>query len=695
MGLLIRLIVLLAIVGGIGWGATRVIAPGRKADASSARWRIEEARTGPFIVRVQESGTLEAPLSVDVKSNVEGEVVELAVKEGDVVKKGQLLLRIDDEQVREEMKQADANYNAALAQRDSARQQTLVTTKNRDSELKQAAEAVTASQAALEAAKQTTIQQIGQAETDISTAKDALERDRIALNQAQITLQQLEISENQLRAQLKTAQIGLDNAKRELERSRELYAKKFLSKKALEDAQEAEAAAQANYENAQKNLDAQVKNIESQKATIEAQNRVINSRQTTLTFQYANLETLKASRNAAERQAAANLESAKTRLAQLQDTITAEKRMAQLAEASAEAAVLRTQSSLKTARQRLGWTTLLAPKDGTVTNLDIEEGEIITSGRSAFSSGPAIMTVADLSQMIVTVNINEVDMGQIALGQRAEISVSAYPGKKFEGRVRAIAPSGRTVENVVRFEVEVEVMGSPKELMPGMTADVDIFVIDRENVLQVPIEAVQEEDSYGVLLTMKPEEKAKLKVGDTVTLEMRLGKSVDARVTSVDEPVQLTLLGSAQGWRPGPVEFTMVFTDGSRLPSLSGRATQTKSRFVEVVKAGAEGTKRKAEEKPSRPSEEARPPAGGGGAPAGGGAGRPGGGPGAGANSKSKREKAEPAPPPTDRVPIEVGLKNEAFYEVLTGIQPGTPILVRPPVVAQSGFPGGPGGPRR
>lgn len=684
-GILVRLGVLLLLVAGLGWGATRVLGQGRKGSTSSARWRIEEARVGPFIVRVQESGTLEAPLSVDVKSNVEGEVVELAVKEGDVVKKGQLLLRIDDEQIREEVKQAEANYNAALAQRDSARQQTLVTTKNRDAELKQAAEAVVAAQAALEAAKQATVQQIGQAETDISTAKDSLERDKIALEQAKITLQQLEISENQLRAQLNTAKISLGNAKRELERSHELYAKKFLSKKALEDAEEAAAAAQANYESAQKNLDAQLKSIESQRAAVEAQNRVISSRETTLAFQQANLETLKATRAAAERQAAANLESARTRLAQIQETIAAEKKMAQLAEASAEAAVLRTQSALKTARQRLGWTTVLAPKDGTVTKLDIEEGEIVTSGRSGLATGPVLMTIADLSQMIVKVNVNEVDMGQIRVGQRAEISVSAYPGKRFEGRVRAIAPSGAPVENVVRFEVEVEVIGSPRELMPGMTADVDIFVVDRDNVLQVPIEAVQEEESYGVFLAMKPEEKAKLKMGETVTLEMRLGKAVDARVTSLDDPVQLTLVGSAQGWRPGPVEFTMVLNNGERLPSLSGRAVQTKSRYVEVVKGGAEGRKRAPEEKRREETAEGRRPPTGGAPPSGGG--RPGGGGPQGAEK-------EPAPPPTEKVSIVVGLKNEAFYEVLSGIQPGTPVLVRPTPIAQSGgFPGGP--PRR
>ncbi|MBM3215195.1 HlyD family efflux transporter periplasmic adaptor subunit [Candidatus Poribacteria bacterium] len=579
------------------------------------------------------------------------------------------------------MKQAQANYNAAVAQRDSAREQTVVTTKRRDSELAQAVESVQSSRAALESAKQTTIQQTGQAETDILTATDSLERDRIALTQAEIQLQQLDIADTQLKAQLNSAKISRDNAQRELARSQELFDKKYLSRKALEDSQQALASAESSYESAQKNVDAQAKSIESQKATIAAQKRVISSRETTLKFQRANLETLKASRDASERQAAANLASAQSRLNEIRETIDAEKKMAQFSEASAEANVLRAQSALKNANQRLGWTVVRAPKSGTVTNLELEEGEIITSGRSAFSQGPAIMTVADLSQMIVKAAINEVDMGQVSLDQRAEISVSAFPNKKFDGRVRAIAPSGRTVDNVVRFELEIEVVGSPQELMPGMTADVDIFVIDREDVLQVPIEAVQEEDSFGIQMSMKPEEQAKVAVGDKVTLEMRLGKSVEARVDSLGDLVQLSLLGSTQGWRPGPVEFTLVTGPGERLPSLSGRATQTKSRFVEVVKPGGE----KGEKKKPEPEVSEGPPAGGGrpgGGPPGGGpgGGRPGGAPGGTGGNKGE---AEEPPPPTDRVPVQVGMKNEAFYEIVSGLSPGTSILVKPPVAAQ------------
>lgn len=97
LGLVLRIVILLAVVAGLGWGATRFMGCSRKGVAQTSRFRIEQARVGSFVVRVQESGTLEAPLSVDIKSNVEGECVELAVKEGDHVEQGQLLLRIDDE----------------------------------------------------------------------------------------------------------------------------------------------------------------------------------------------------------------------------------------------------------------------------------------------------------------------------------------------------------------------------------------------------------------------------------------------------------------------------------------------------------------------------------------------------------------------------------------------------------------------
>ena len=85
-------------------------------------------------------------------------------------------------------------------------------------------------------------------------------------------------------------------------------------------------------------------------------------------------------------------------------------------------------ASWESQHERYEWTTVIAPMAGTITRLTVEEGEIITSGRSAFSRGDAIMRIADLDQMIVRTQINQVEIGKIKEDQRAEISVDSYPG---------------------------------------------------------------------------------------------------------------------------------------------------------------------------------------------------------------------------------------------------------------------------
>ena len=86
------------------------------------------------------------------------------------------------------------------------------------------------------------------------------------------------------------------------------------------------------------------------------------------------------------------------------------------------------------------------------------------------------MTVSDLSKIVVRLYVNEVDIGKIRIKQQAEIRASAYPDMSFAGEIVRIAKSGQRSRNLVSFEVMVMVTDSPVELMPGMTADVDIIV---------------------------------------------------------------------------------------------------------------------------------------------------------------------------------------------------------------------------
>jgi multidrug efflux pump subunit AcrA (membrane-fusion protein) len=105
--------------------------------------------------------------------------------------------------------------------------------------------------------------------------------------------------------------------------------------------------------------------------------------------------------------------------------------------------------------------TVNAPISGVVISLDVEEGEMITSGTQAYGGGGTVlMTIADLSKMIVKTNVNEVDVGKIAMGQSAVIGFDAIRGRVYRGVVTKIAPAGTVEGNVVVFPIEVEIIGS-------------------------------------------------------------------------------------------------------------------------------------------------------------------------------------------------------------------------------------------
>jgi HlyD family secretion protein len=105
--------------------------------------------------------------------------------------------------------------------------------------------------------------------------------------------------------------------------------------------------------------------------------------------------------------------------------------------------------------------TVTAPISGLIISLDVEQGEMITSGTQAYGGGGTVlMTIADLSKMIVTANVNEVDVGKIKVGQPAQIGFDAIRDRVYHGVVKRIAPAGTLDGNVVVFPVEVEITGS-------------------------------------------------------------------------------------------------------------------------------------------------------------------------------------------------------------------------------------------
>jgi HlyD family secretion protein len=145
-------------------------------------------------------------------------------------------------------------------------------------------------------------------------------------------------------------------------------------------------------------------------------------------------------------------------------------------------------------RNNLDKTVYRAPVFGIVSLLNVEEGEIVITG-TMNNPGTVILTIADLSAMEVEAEVDETDVVNVALGQRAEISVDAFPDTTFEGTVVTVGNSGRRrggggSDEVINFQVKVRFDEGDPRLKPGMTADVEVETRTREEVLTVPIQAL-------------------------------------------------------------------------------------------------------------------------------------------------------------------------------------------------------------
>ncbi len=133
---------------------------------------------------------------------------------------------------------------------------------------------------------------------------------------------------------------------------------------------------------------------------------------------------------------------------------------------------------------------IVSPASGSVIRVEIEEGEIVTSGAVSYTSGTTLMTMADLSKMQIKAGVNEVDVGKIRFGQDVVIDVDAYPNVKFNGLITHIAPAARDEQGVKIFDVEIDIVDSDERLRPGMTANIEIQGDHKKDILTVPVEAV-------------------------------------------------------------------------------------------------------------------------------------------------------------------------------------------------------------
>lgn len=155
--------------------------------------------------------------------------------------------------------------------------------------------------------------------------------------------------------------------------------------------------------------------------------------------------------------------------------------------------VTQAEASLKDAITNLNKTIVYSPLNGTISKRDIDLSERVLG--SGFSPGTEMLTVADLSKMEATVNVDENDVVLISVGDTAKIHVDAFTDKTFNGVVTQIGNSAitqglGTQDEVVNFEVKILIINPENKIRPGMSCDADIQTEKKENVLSVPIQSV-------------------------------------------------------------------------------------------------------------------------------------------------------------------------------------------------------------
>lgn len=159
-----------------------------------------------------------------------------------------------------------------------------------------------------------------------------------------------------------------------------------------------------------------------------------------------------------------------------------------LAYRQAKEQVASSRENVQRAQTNLGYATITSPIDGTVISKSVEEGQTV----AASFNTPELFTIAkDLKNMQVIANVDEADIGGVAVGNRVNFTVDAYPDDTFEGVVKQVRLEATTTNNVVTYEVVISAPNENLKLKPGLTANVTIFTKEQANILSVANKALR------------------------------------------------------------------------------------------------------------------------------------------------------------------------------------------------------------
>ena len=223
-------------------------------------------------------------------------------------------------------------------------------------------------------------------------------------------------------------------------------------------------------------------------------------------------------------------------------------------------------ANLAAANDTLSKTTILAPMDGIVTALPVEEGEVAVIG-TMNNPGTKLLTIADMSVVEAVLEVDETDIPSVKVGQHANVTIDAYPNKTFSGTVTEVGSSpipqaGQTTgSQAVNFEVKVQVEKPPPDVRPGFSCSADTITGARTKALAIPIQALVVREKPGSK-TGKPQDEEGVFVvsGKTVKfVPVKTGLSGDSNIEIVSG------LQAGQQIVTGPFRALREIKDGSKV----------------------------------------------------------------------------------------------------------------------------------
>ncbi len=224
--------------------------------------------------------------------------------------------------------------------------------------------------------------------------------------------------------------------------------------------------------------------------------------------------------------------------------------------ASAKAQIEQTKAALDFAKQNLAYTRIISPVDGVVISRAVDVGQTV----AASFQTPTLFTIAqDLTKMQIDTNVAESDIGVVKVGQDVEFTVDAYPDMTFKGKVWQIRQAPITVQNVVTYDVVIQVNNRDLKLMPGMTANVSVIIMTRHDVLRITNAALR------FRFTEKP-----------------AGAGAGAGPSDKKGPSVWVL----ENGKPKRVSITPGISDGTYTELVSGDLKEGQNVIVEAVKKG-------------------------------------------------------------------------------------------------------------